>query len=156
METEELEMGTIHHGHNIKRVRRMKGIKQLALADTLDMSQQSISRYESTQSIEEKMLKQFAKALDVPVEYLKTIEENASSVVFENNSVTNNNNAEGATSATNSANSADNIETNDNSTKTFNPVEKLVELYERMLKEEKEKNVALEQRLVALEEKLGK
>lgn len=149
MEAEELQTGIVHHGHNIRRTRRMKGIKQLALADTLDMSQQTISRYESMPEIEEAMLQKFAKALNVPVETLKAAEENASMVVFENNTVTNNNES-GAYSATNTN------EINDSHTTTINPIEKIIELYERLLEEEKGKFAALEQRLLAIEKKLDK
>lgn len=159
METEELQTGNVHQGHNIRRVRRMKGMKQFALADALDMSQQNISRYESMPEIEEAMLQQFAKALGVPVETLKMMEENASTVVFENNSVTNNNNAEGTRSTTsNATNAANDVNSanEDSSTNTFNPMEKIVELYERLLREQQEKNAALEQRLQALEQKSEK
>lgn len=149
MEAEELQTGAAHHGHNIRRTRRMKGIKQMALADTLEMSQQTISRYESMPEIEEAMLQKFAKALNVPVESLKMAAEEASMVVFENNSVTNNNES-GANSATNTN------ELNDYHTGTFNPIEKIIELYERLLEEEKAKFAALEQRLLAVEKKLDK
>lgn len=149
MEAEELQAGTVHHGHNIRRTRRIMGIKQMALADTLDMSQQTVSRYESMAEIEEAMLQKFAKALNVPVESLKAAEENASMVVFENNTVTNSDQA--------SANVGNYVEDlNDNRATTFNPIDKIVELYERLLEEEKGKFAALEQRLLAIEKKLDK
>ena len=156
MEAEELQMGTVHHGHNIRRTRRLKGVKQLALADTMEMSQQTISRYESMPEIDEMMLQKFAKALNVPVETLKAAEENASMVVFENNTVTNNNEG-GASSSTLSHYEGNDVnDVNDNRTTILNPIEKIIELYERLLEEEKGKFAALEQRLQAVEKKLDK
>lgn len=156
MESEELSMERVHHGLNIRRARRLKGIKQMALADDMELSQQAISHYEAMDEIEEPMLKKFAKALDVPLEFLKMKTEEASQVVFENNTITNTyNDSDGAVNNISSVGAGSSENDHDNS-KIFNPVEKLVELYERLLTEEKEKNAALEQRLVALENKSEK
>lgn len=146
MEAEELQKDRVHHGHNIRHVRREKGIKQEVMAGLVSMSQQTVSRYESMREIDEEMLQRFAKALQVPVELLKMLEEDASTVIFENNNVTNTN-----------CESVDNMSyiAEDHSTKTFNPIDKVIELYERLLKEEKDRNDILEKRLSALEQKLG-
>ena len=39
--------------------------------------------------IDDEMLQRFARALNVPFDYLKTLEEDAQTVVFENNTVNN-------------------------------------------------------------------
>lgn len=146
MEIEEIQRERVHHGHNVRRVRREKGMKQDVLADSVHLGQQSISRYESMKEIDDEMLGRFAKALGVPVEYLKTLEEDAPIMIFENNT------AESQYGDAAAGVGNDNI---NNSTKTFNPMEKVVELYERLLSQEKEKQANLEERLSALEEKFG-
>lgn len=42
----------------------------------------------------------------------------------------------------------------DNRVQNFNAINKITELYERLLKAEQEKNVSLEERLAALEKKI--
>ena len=81
------------------------------------------------------------RALNVPIEYLKTLEEDAPSVVFE--SITNDvhDNKEGVTVPGYS----------NNQTNAFSPIDKITELYERLLKEKDEKYAALEQRIQNLE-----
>ena len=97
METEEeIQNVNVHHGHNIRRTRIEKNIKQDALAALVNMTQPNVSKYEKMRVIEDEMLNRFARALNVPVEYLKTLEEDAPSVVFENitNNVHDNKNAQ--------------------------------------------------------------
>ncbi|WP_455584006.1 helix-turn-helix domain-containing protein [Bacteroides sp.] len=145
METEELQNLNVHHGHNIRRIRIEKGIKQDAMAKLMNLSRPAVSKYEQTKVIDDEMLHRFSKALDVPVEYLKALEENAPSVVFENitNDVHDNND-----SVVNSTGYA-NVQ---NATNIFNPIDKITELYERLLKEKDEKYAALEQRIKNLEQ----
>ena len=142
METEELQNLNVHHGHNIRRTRIEKDIKQDAMAELVHLSQPAISRYERTKTIDDEILQRFARALNVPVEYLKTLEEDAPSVVFE--SITNDvhDNKEGVTVTTGYSNNLKNA---------FNPIDKITELYERLLKEKDEKYAALEQRIQNLE-----
>ncbi|WP_455584005.1 helix-turn-helix domain-containing protein [Bacteroides sp.] len=142
METEELQNLNVHHGHNIRRTRIEKGIKQDAMAKLVNLSQPAVSRYEQTKVIDDEMLRRFSRALNVPVEYLKTLEEDAPSVVFENIS--------------NDVHDNDNISTPSgyaqSTTNNFNPIDKITELYERLLKEKDEKYAALEQRIRNLEQ----
>ncbi|WP_165026608.1 helix-turn-helix domain-containing protein [Dysgonomonas sp. ZJ279] len=86
MKTENLSIKRVHHGHNIRDIRRGKGIKQEAMADMVHLSQQTVSRYESAQVIDDEMLERFAKALDVSVEEIKTTEEETNNNYYiENN-----------------------------------------------------------------------
>lgn len=80
-------------------------------------------------------------------EYLKSLEEDAQTVVFENNTVNNNDQA--------SANIGGYVEEN-NRVNNYNPIEKITELYERLLKEKDEKYAALERRLQNIEQSLQK
>lgn len=149
METEEIRNAKVHHGHNVRRVRREKGLNQDVLAESAHVAQQTISRYESMKEIDDEMLERFAKGLGVSAEYLKTLEEDAPMLIFENNTVEN---QPGAAIGTIGA-----VAGNDNNMTTtnhFDPIEKITELYERLLSEEKAKNEQLQQRLLTIEEKL--
>ena len=51
MSTEIIPMSKTHHGHSIKRVRDMLGIKQETLAAELNMTQQAFSKLEQKEQI---------------------------------------------------------------------------------------------------------
>ena len=146
METEEeIQNVNVHHGHNIRRTRIEKNIKQDALAALVNMTQPNVSKYEKMRVIEDEMLNRFARALNVPVEYLKTLEEDAPSVVFEN--ITNNvhDNKDSSVPITG-------YKGQDATTNSFNPIDKITELYERLLEEKDEKYATLEKRIQGLEQ----
>lgn len=117
---------TIHQGRNIKRFREMLGIKQEGLALELgeDWNQRKISLLEQKEVIEQDLLEQVAKVLKVPVEAIKNFDEEAA-INIVSNTVNNHDNASG-----NSLFSY---------YPTFNPIDKIVELYDALLKSEKEK-----------------
>ena len=127
MEAEELTVGRVHHGHNIRRFRIEKNMNQEVLSQLVHLSQSAVSKYEQMRVIDDEMLHRFSRALGVPFEYLKSLDEDAQTVVFENNRVNN-----------------------------YNPIEKITELYERLLKEKDEKYAALERRLQNIEQSLQK
>jgi transcriptional regulator with XRE-family HTH domain len=112
---------TIHEGRNVKRIREMLGVKQDALAMELgdDWNQQRISLLEGKESIDPKLLDEVAKALKVPVEAIKNFDEMAALNIISNTFTSND------TSTLNAINYYP----------TFNPIDKMVELYERMLKD---------------------
>ncbi|WP_153796795.1 helix-turn-helix domain-containing protein [Foetidibacter luteolus] len=113
---------TIHQGRNVKRFREMLGIKQEGLALELgdDWNQRKISLLEQKDVIEEELLEQVAKVLKVPVEAIKNFDEEAAINVIGNNY-------------------HDNSTSNVNYHCTFNPIDKIIELYEALVKSEKEK-----------------
>ena len=128
----------IHQGRNIKRFREMLGIKQEALAFELgeDWNQKKISLLEQKESVEKDILEQVAKILKVPTEAIENFDEEQVVNII-SNTVNNNDNASG--------NSLYNYYP------TFNPIDKVVELYdekialyERMLKEKDDMMVRLE------------
>ena len=147
MEAEELTVGGVHHGHNIRRFRIEKNMNQEVLSQLVHLSQSAVSKYEQMRVIDDEMLHRFSRALGVPFEYLKSLEEDAQTVVFENNTVNNNDQA--------SANIGGYVEEN-NRVNNYNPIEKITELYERLLKEKDEKYAALERRLQNIEQSLQK
>lgn len=124
---------TIHQGRNIKRFREMLGIKQEALALELgeDWNQRKISLLEQKDVIEEDLLAQVAKVLKVPVEAIKNFDEESAIHNIQNN----------YDSAVVNAGPTINYKC------SFNPIDKIVELYEDLVKSEKEK-VALLQNLL--------
>ena len=119
---------TIHEGRNVKRFREMLGIKQEALALELgdDWNQKRISLLEQKESIDAKLLQEISAVLNIPVEAFQNFdEEQAVNIIantFHDSAVANTFN-EGAQA---------------NFHCTFNPIDKMVELYERMLQQQSE------------------
>lgn len=109
-----------HVGRNIARLRELQGMKQESLASLLGITQQSISKLEQSENIDEERLESIAKALGVNTEVIKNFNDDAAISYFN----TFNDNSTGAFQ---------------NYHCTFNPVEKIVELYERLLTSEREK-----------------
>jgi len=123
---------TIHQGRNVKRFREMLGLKQEALAFELgdDWNQKKVSLLETKDIIDDKMLEQVAKVLKVPAEAIKNFDEEKAVNIISN--VTFDNCQQPAVI---------------NYQPIFNPLDKMVELYEALLKSEREKIVLLERLL---------
>ena len=154
METEELTIGRVHHGRNIRRTRIEKDMNQEGLSELVHLSQPAVSKYEKMKVIDDEMLQRFARALNVPFDYLKTLE-----VVFENNTVNDSEQNTGGAKiniGTVKSYTEDTDSSNDNRVNNFNPIDKITELYERLLKEKDEKYAALERRLQNIEKSLQK
>lgn len=110
----------VHEGRNVKRFREMLGMKQDALAYELgeDWTQKKVSQLEQKETIEPDILEHVAKALRVSPEAIKNFSEDIA-INFINNFNDN---------SVNQGNGH-------NYFPTFNPIDKVIELYERMLKE---------------------
>ena len=127
----------VHHGRNIKRLREILGIKQEAIAQLLNITQQSFSEMEKREMIEESTLQKVADALKIPVTAIKNMtEESVMNYIYTFNDKVENSTVAG---------------TNNNCNYSFNPIDKIVELYERMLKEKEEK-LALTEKLLGKNE----
>ena len=124
-----------HIGRKISRIRELRGMKQETLAEAMGISQQSISHIENSETVDAEKLQKVAEALGVTKEGIENFSEEA---IFNIISNTYNN-----TSNDNSSLIASSL----NYQPTFNTVEKIVELYERLLKAEQEKNSYLEKLL---------
>jgi len=111
---------TLHIGRKISKLRELKGIKQEALAVELGISQQAVSKIEQSAEIEDEALDKIAKALGLTSEAIKAFSEDAVFNIIANTFT-------------------DNSQNNNNYLCTINPLEKIVELYERLLASEKEK-----------------
>jgi transcriptional regulator with XRE-family HTH domain len=125
----------IHQGRNVKRFREMLGLKQEGLAMELgeDWTQRRVSLLEAKEEIEPELLEQVAKALKVPSEAIKNFDEEKAINII-SNTVNNNDHASG--------NSLFNYYP------TINPIDKIIELYERMLKDKTDMIEKLEQMLL--------
>lgn len=129
MNADTVIMPRVHQGRNIKRFRDILGVKQEALAAELDMTQQAFSNLEQKEQIDEKTLNKVAAVLQIPVEALKNMTDEAAVNIVANT-----------------------FNSHDTSTSIsyypiFNPIDKVVELYERMLKAEQEKVSLLQEAL---------
>jgi transcriptional regulator with XRE-family HTH domain len=121
-----------HIGRKISRIRELKDMKQEALAQAMGTNQQAISAIENSENIDEEKLKEVAKALGVTVEAIKNFSEenviNYFNTIYDNDF-----------SYSNGAIQSNNC--------SFNPLDKVVELYERLVQAEKDKNEYLEKLL---------
>lgn len=117
-----------HIGKKIGRIRELRGMKQEALAMELGISQQAISNIEQSETIEDTKLKEIAKALGVTPEAIENFSEEAVFNIINNTF-------------------KDNSSNNNNYLCTINPLEKIIELYERLVQAEKDKVSYLEQQL---------
>ncbi|AXP82945.1 helix-turn-helix protein [Mariniflexile rhizosphaerae] len=117
-----------HIGRKISRIRELRGMKQETLAEELGISQQSVSHLEQSETIEDDKLEQIAKVLGVTKEAIENFSEEAVFNIMNNTF-------------------QDNSSNNNNYLCTINPLEKIVELYERLLKSEQDKIEYLEKLL---------
>lgn len=111
-----------HIGRKIERIRELRGMKQDTLAAALGITQQAVSKMEASENVDDDRLQKVATVLGVTANAIRNFNEDA---IFNNINNT----------------------FHDNSALVnyqFNPIDKIVELYERMLKAEREKNALLE------------
>ena len=66
---------TVHHGQNIKRLRDLLGIKQETVAIGLHITQQAMSKLEQKEQIDDELLCNISKILNVPVESIKNFDD---------------------------------------------------------------------------------
>lgn len=125
-----------HIGRKISRIRELRGMKQETLAEELGISQQSVSNIEQSERLEDEKIARIAAVLGVTKEAIENFSEESVLTIMSNSF-------------------------NDHSTlnailhnPTFNPLDKVVELfeekeklYERLLQAEKEKVAYLEKLL---------
>ena len=116
---------TIHQGRNIKRFREMLGIKQEALAAELgdDWNQRKVSLLEQKELVEPAILEQISSILKLPIEVFQNLDDEGAINIFSNTF------HDGAVANAGTANYQC----------TFNPLDKVMELFERLLASEKEK-----------------
>ncbi|MCO5950588.1 helix-turn-helix domain-containing protein [Mucilaginibacter flavidus] len=121
---------TLHIGRKISKIRELRGMKQDTLAFELGISQQTISKIEQSAEVEDSTLNKIAVVLGVSPEAIKNFNDEAVLNIISNT----------FTSQDTSTLNAINFQP------SFNPIDKIVELYndkiallERLLKAEQEK-----------------
>ena len=121
-----------HIGRKISRIRELRGMKQEALAIALGISQQAVSNFENSESIEDNMLDKIAEVLGVSAEAIRKFSEEAVFNIINNTF-------------------QDSSSNNNNYLCTINPIDKIIslfeekeKLYERLLQAEKDKVSYLE------------
>ena len=116
-----------HYGNNIKRLREILGVKQETIAAELNISQQAVSDLEKKHVIQDDILEEVAKTLKVPVDAIKHFNDETVVNVISNTF-------------------------NDAAfccyhQPIFNQIDKFMDLFERLLKMEQEKNALFEKML---------
>lgn len=119
----------IHLGRKISRIREIRGIKQDYLAVELGVSQQTISKIEQSEDIEDATLEKIATVLGVSTEAIKNFSEEV--LIFHIQNMHDNASAYQY-----------------NYQCHYNPLDKVVELYERLLASEREKVELLKGKLL--------
>jgi transcriptional regulator with XRE-family HTH domain len=130
--TNDMPHKIIHQGRNIKRFREMLGIKQEALAATLgdDWNQKKISLLEQKEIIEPVLLQQVSGALKIPVEAIQNFDTEQAIHNINNNF-------------------------HDNAIQNqFNPLEKIIELYEQKIIVLYDEKIALYERMLKEKEEM--
>jgi transcriptional regulator with XRE-family HTH domain len=117
----ETRSATMHLGRKISRIRELRGMKQEALAAELGVSQQAISKLEQSEHVDDEKLEMIGKALGVSTEAIKNFdEEHAINIISNTFHNTSNDNSSFYSSAVNYQ-------------PTFNPIDKLVQLYDEKI-----------------------
>lgn len=114
-----------HVGRNLQRIRVYLGMKQEALAADLGVNQQIISKIEKQEEIEEGFLKRIAEVLGISEEVIKDFDVEKTIFNINHHNYKDANISEGATTYA--------------IVQQINPLEKIVKLYERLLKSEQDK-----------------
>ena len=115
---------TVHHGHNCRRIREASNISLEDLAKKIKISVPQLSEYEEKEILEDPVIESLADALGVKPETIKNLtEDTVNNYMIQHN-------YDGSNSG------AGNVSVQTvTSTFSFNPIEKIVELYERIIKE---------------------
>ena len=134
---------TKHLGRKISRMREILGVKQDTVADELGVSQQTVSKIEQTEEVDDETLGKIAGVLGVDPEAIRNFDEEQIVYNIQHNHEGSN---QGASNI--------NVGTEVQNYCTFNPIDKWVEaieenkkLYEELLKSEREKVAMLERLL---------
>ena len=118
-------MNRRHIGRNIQKIRVYLGMKQEALAADLGVSQNVISKIEKESEIEEGLLNKIASVLGISAEVIKDFD--VERAIYNINSYKDATISPAAIAAVHVT------------SQQINPVDKIIELYERLLQSEREK-----------------
>ena len=122
-----------HIGRKIECIRELRGIKQIRLAKLMGVTQQTVSKLERSEEVDEDRLLKVATALGVTPEIIRNFNEESLFTNVQHNSDT----------------ASNNFIVN----YQIHPIEKVVELHERLLQAEQEKNALMQALLKSEQEK---
>jgi len=138
----------VHQGRAIKRIREILHIKQDAIANDLNITQQAVSLLENKETIDPETLEQIAKTMGVAVEAIKNYSDEAAVSIIQNN-------YEGSNPSATNVGPSQYM----NYQCTFNPLDKLMEALDEIkrlnaaLIKEKDEKIALLERLAGEKKK---
>lgn len=129
-----------HLGYNVKRLREILGVKQEDLAERMHLTQQSVSKLENKEDLDNETLEKIANAMNIPADAIKNFTDEGTVHIISNTF-------------------SENVSVNDyaasiNNSPINNPIDRIIQLYdekvalyERMLQSEKDKVALLEELL---------
>ena len=121
-------------GENIRQLRRMQGMNQRDLAEKMHVTQQTLSNIENSEDVDDATLERVAQALGIPAEIIKNYDhERTINYIVSDNTIT--------------AEEGDGFVMRKEVINNTNPLDKVTELYERLLSEQKEKYEDLKKQL---------
>ncbi|MBN7813088.1 helix-turn-helix transcriptional regulator [Algoriphagus sp. H41] len=120
----------IHLGHNIQRIREIVGIKQYALAEACDWSQQQMSKLENSEYIDDSTLETIAEKLGVTPEFIKNFDDEKAVYNIQTNNTFNDH------AVNSSQHNRPNIQ--------YYPVDQIVKLLEKFIADDKQKSAQIE------------
>jgi len=128
------EKKKVHHGHNLRLGRTWKNMTQDTLADKLGLYQTDISALEQKETIDDIMLDKIAKAMSIPKDFFTDFDLDATMNSYNvvNNDTYTMSVLDNATG--NELNQLKN-QTIENQENIYNPLDKVSELYERLIME---------------------
>lgn len=134
-------MRSIHHGHNLHLFRERAGLSQTDLAKKIKKTQQYISQLEQSEVIEPDVINILAQALDIDPQYISDWTTDNSTNVF---------NVENGQGSNFGINNYEEVYNN-----TVYPIDKVCELYERMLNEKDAKIKEIEDAIKELKAEIS-
>lgn len=148
MEAIQEKKKNIHQGMNTRLARTWKKVTQDDLAYRMGMNQSEVSLLEGEKVIKDETLEKIARALDVPLDFLKEFEPEAFMNTY--------NQYESKIEITSAENSKDNIlqQGEQNITNHYYPLDDIKALYNKLLAEKDKQIEQLEKEITALKEKL--
>lgn len=119
----------VHLGHNVQRIREILGYKQITLAEIVETSQQSISKWEQSADIPDEILEKLAKGLGVTPEFIKNFKEEKAIYNIQNNN--------------NFHDHSSNSSQHNKPNVTYDAADKLVGLLEKFIEEDRVKTESI-------------
>jgi len=147
------EKKNINHGMNTRLARTWKKVTQDDLAYRMGMNQSEVSLLEGEKVIKDETLEKIARALDVPVDFLKEFEPEAAIYNY------NFNNQPDAVKVIAEENAKDAVlqgqgEQNNNITNHYYPIDDIKFLYDKLLAEKDKQIEHLEKEIATIKEKI--